>query len=614
MDEKISSCSLHPSLSKGSHLPKGNAARILVTIEETKHPNPTSWPASPLISIQACNSLSDLWGIHFLTQTSIINSILPECPNYPNDQVSSPPLSGKGFRPTRVSPLIFIDSYSPTSVPTFELLAPEKPLPDHPLSKSPAFWTHLSHCNMASSANDASSLLFDFGNGVSNTVNFDENYDEESDGTLLGEDFEEQFVRPTPDQAFNRSEPIASAMENQRRLDSFSSNGRTYRPGKTVELVDGDFLRITAILPHRNPQAVLLEGLRFRRNKQLEGLLEFKRNEVTMLLNMDDEDARDIYHQSIHTVELAEVVRMRELVKTNQLFPALSYRESDPGLRSQSKDYVMQFGRIVCRTKLVQANKNQGCLQFLEEAETDERCAGDPHQLRCDFRGETEKGGSCPRWLNGEEEFDEVERERSRNIDILRFHHDLQPTTTARSMTDLTGDGLDKSRRYTLGDAFCGAGGASRGAKAAGLRIDWGFDFDPAAIDSYRKNFHRARCEAIAAHDFVTVINEDFQVDILHLSPPCQTFSPYHVHTGKNDELNQATFFAIEGLLMQIKPRIVTLEETFGLTTLLKHQEWFRSMIQTFSRLGFSVRWKVFKLCDFGLPQPRKRLFLLASW
>ena len=467
---------------------------------------------------------------------------------------------------------------------------------------------------MGSTSNDVSSILFNFEDGVSNVVNFDEDNEEDSDGTLLDDEFEDQFVRPTTDRSSPRVQLPASVEE--KRLDSFSHNGRTYRPGKTVELLDGDFLRITAILPHRHPQGVLLKGLTFRRNKLLEGLLELKRNEVTMLLSFDEHDSRDIYHQSVHIVELAEVIRIRELVKTNQLFPALSFRESDPSVRNKGKDYILQFGRLVCRTKLVQSSKNEGCLQYLEEDEADNGCAADPLQMRCDFRGETEKGGACSQWLNGEEEFDEAERERSRNIDVLGFHSPQINATTAGvgNVMDLTGDGLNRSRRYTLGDAFCGAGGASRGAKAACLRVDWGFDFDPAAIDSYRKNLHRARCEAIAAHDFVTVINEDFRVDVLHLSPPCQTFSPFHVHAGKNDELNQATFFAVEGLLMQIKPRIVTLEETFGLTALLKHQQWFRSMIQTFSRLGFSVRWKVFNLCEFGLPQPRKRLFLFASW
>jgi DNA (cytosine-5)-methyltransferase 1 len=152
------------------------------------------------------------------------------------------------------------------------------------------------------------------------------------------------------------------------------------------------------------------------------------------------------------------------------------------------------------------------------------------------------------------------------------------------------------------------------GAKGAGFHVEWGFDFDPAAIDSYKRNFYMARCEATAAHEFVTVLTDEFKVDILHLSPPCQPFSPIHVWEGRNDEMNEATFLAVGDIVKKAKPRIVTLEKTFGLTSKIDKMPWFKNMIAMFTKLGFSVRWKVFNLADFGLPQARKRLFVFASW
>ena len=464
---------------------------------------------------------------------------------------------------------------------------------------------HVSLTIMSQQSEDPSSILFNF-DSASNIVNFDEDYEDDSDGTLLGDEFEDRFVRPTPEVIFLRDRDIPSNFEDNtdKRLGSYSFNNRTFRPGKTVELVSGDFLRITAIVHDVGSHSVCLKGIKFRRNKELNGLVEFKRNEVTMLMSFDDDDPRDIHHQSIETVQLREVVRLRELIKTNLPFPKYSFRESDENWRSQGKEYVMQHSRLLCRTKLIRRSNSEGTLQTLGEGETDEGYRTDDSQLRCDFRGETEKGGICARWLDGERDFDERERVRVQDIDLLNFSNYYN--TWARNNS--------QQRRYTFGDAFCGAGGASRGAKAVGLRVDWGFDFDPAAIDSYRRNFHKTRCEAIAAHEFVTVITEDFKIDILHLSPPCQTFSPMHSRQGKNDELNQGTFFAVEELLKKVKPRIVTLEETFGLTRTLDNLDWFHAMIQVFTKLGFSVRWKIFNLCDFGLPQPRKRLFVFASW
>ncbi|KAL6716754.1 hypothetical protein ACLMJK_006322 [Lecanora helva] len=458
---------------------------------------------------------------------------------------------------------------------------------------------------MAPRFDDVDSISFTFANGPSNMVNLDDQYDEDSDDTLLGDEFEEYFVRLTPDPIFRRSK-APSVEGHTQRLVTLSHQGQTYRPGKTVELRDGDFLRIDTITLVGG--SVSLQGIIFRRNKLLDGLLEFKRNEVTMLISEDENDERDIYQQSRQTIQLTEVIRIRKLVKTNAPFPLHSYREADAG---QDKDYILHHGRLVCRTKLIADSKNKGYLAVLLDTETDSGYRVNPKQMRLDFRGETEKGGICSDWLTGEKEFDDAERMRSGSIDILGFHrYEIQ---RAESVVDLTVDRASNPRRYTLGDAFCGAGGVSRGAKAASFRVDWGFDFDPAAIESYRKNFHRARCEAIAAHDFVTIITENFKVDVLHMSPPCQTFSPYHVHNGRNDELNQATFFAIEELLKKTKPRIVTLEETYGLTAMVKHQAWFRAMIQVFAKLGFSVRWKVVRLCDYGLPGPRRRLVLFAS-
>ena len=448
----------------------------------------------------------------------------------------------------------------------------------------------------ANDDDDASSVVFNF-NGVPNVVDLDFP-DYESDDTLL-----DDFALPTPEVIFLRTQSRHSVAEDGifTRLKSFSYNCRTYKPGKTVELTDGDFLRITAIVRDPTNEAVHFKGIAFRRNKDLGGLLEFKRNEVTLLLTSDKDDPRDVYHQSIRVVQLDEVVKIRELVKTNLPFPRVSFREIDPNWQNQGKDFLMAHARLVCRTKYVQLTKIEGCLQVLDQSEADEFYSIDPKELRFNFRGETENGGAWARWLEGEKDFDLNELRRSQDI---RHPHVHASNTTSD----------ERVRRYTFGDAFCGAGGASRGAKAAGLRVDWGFDFDPAAITSYSKNFYRTRCEAIAAHDFAATIKEDFRVDILHLSPPCQTFSPYHVHIGQNDELNSATFFAIEELLRKIKPRIVTLEETFGLSRLEKHKDWFKAMIQIFTKLGFSIRWKVFNLCDFGLPQPRMRLFVLASW
>ena len=166
-------------------------------------------------------------------------------------------------------------------------------------------------------------------------------------------------------------------------------------------------------------------------------------------------------------------------------------------------------------------------------------------------------------------------------------------------------------RRYTFGDCFCGAGGMSRGAVSAGLRIAWGFDFNLAACQSYQMNFFRTPIYNVRADQF-SEAEGNHKVDICHLSPPCQFFSSAHTVQGKDDDMNTASLFAIFNLLDKAKPRIVTLEQTSGL--IQRHPIFFNTVINMLTSRGFSVRWKVMNCADFGLPQRRTRLFVIASW
>ena len=166
-------------------------------------------------------------------------------------------------------------------------------------------------------------------------------------------------------------------------------------------------------------------------------------------------------------------------------------------------------------------------------------------------------------------------------------------------------------RRYTFGDCFCGAGGMSRGAVSAGLRVHWGFDFNLKACQSYQMNFFRTPIYNVWADQF-SEAKGNHKVDICHLSPPCQFFSDAHTVQGKDDDMNTASLFAIFNLLDKAKPRVVTLEQTSGI--IRRHTIFFNAVINMFNSRGFSVRWKVINCADFGLPQRRTRLFVIASW
>lgn len=190
----------------------------------------------------------------------------------------------------------------------------------------------------------------------------------------------------------------------------------------------------------------------------------------------------------------------------------------------------------------------------------------------------------------------------------------LGPTEKSRQQSQSTNNApasKANQQRYTFGDCFCGAGGMSRGAVSAGLRVHWGFDFNLAACQTYAMNFFRTPIYNVWANQF-SEAKGDHKVDVCHLSPPCQFFSDAHTIQGKDDEMNTASLFAIFNLLEKAKPRVVTLEQTSGL--IRRHPIFFNAVINMFTSRGFSVRWKVMNCADFGLPQRRTRLFIMASW
>lgn len=61
-----------------------------------------------------------------------------------------------------------------------------------------------------------------------------------------------------------------------------------------------------------------------------------------------------------------------------------------------------------------------------------------------------------------------------------------------------------------------------------------------------------------------------------------------------------------------MRPRLVTLEQTFGITH-ERHAGYLWALIGDMTDQGYSVRWKVVRLCTWGLAQDRKRLIMIAA-
>lgn len=109
------------------------------------------------------------------------------------------------------------------------------------------------------------------------------------------------------------------------------------------------------------------------------------------------------------------------------------------------------------------------------------------------------------------------------------------------------------------------------------------------ACSTYSRNFPQVGILNWDIADFVTRPTCPV-VDLLHISPPCQFWSPAHTREGQNDDSNIAALFACFNLVKKLRPRIVTVEQTFGLMH-DRHSLFFNSLIHNFTCSGYSVRW-----------------------
>jgi DNA (cytosine-5)-methyltransferase 1 len=203
--------------------------------------------------------------------------------------------------------------------------------------------------------------------------------------------------------------------------------------------------------------------------------------------------------------------------------------------------------------------------------------------------------------------FDEADVEACARPDAIR-----QAWVKRRASLALkTARGNPRPNSYTLGDAFCGGGGVSRGAEQAGLLPTWGFDANKEAMQVFRANFANMKtlCLTESAEDFLKrAAKFGCGVDVLHASPPCQRFVSFS-HTGP-DQRDDDNMDYIAQLLRSVAPRILTVEEVrdFAGTPL------FDRLLCGILSEGYSVRWKIVNCSDFGRPQKqRQRLILIAS-
>jgi len=166
-------------------------------------------------------------------------------------------------------------------------------------------------------------------------------------------------------------------------------------------------------------------------------------------------------------------------------------------------------------------------------------------------------------------------------------------------------------------DLFCGVGGLTYGLKQAGFDVIGAVENDTVSVVSYKANHKKT---VVWDRDIrklrVSVVKRMLklgkgELDLLAGCPPCQGFSTlvtkngcYLVDDPRNNLIYDFLRF-VRGLM----PRVIMLENVPDLVKTTR----FRRFQKQLKDLGYVCKFKILNAAEFGVPQRRKRLVLLAG-
>ncbi len=170
---------------------------------------------------------------------------------------------------------------------------------------------------------------------------------------------------------------------------------------------------------------------------------------------------------------------------------------------------------------------------------------------------------------------------------------------------------------FNVIDFFCGCGGTSAGLRAAGMKIIAGIDYDEKAIKTYHLNFP----EAIPVQKDIKQISEDEIAELLrkkHVKgplvfsacAPCQPFSQQN-RFKKSSDTRFCLLDDLHRFIIRFRPDYILLENVPGMQKIDNGP--FSKFLNLLRDLNYKFCFDVLNAVNYGVPQNRRRLVLLAS-
>lgn len=178
--------------------------------------------------------------------------------------------------------------------------------------------------------------------------------------------------------------------------------------------------------------------------------------------------------------------------------------------------------------------------------------------------------------------------------------------------------------RLLVADLFSGAGGLSHGLENAGMKVVLGADHYAEANETHAHHFAGMSVDwdlsDMGVVEEIAALMREAEIDVLAGGPPCQPFSKagrsgirHRVRLGLRDpkDARRDLWRAYLEVVRLAMPRAVIME---NVPDMALDREMFilRSMVLDLEHLGYSVYTRIVQTSDYGVPQFRQRLILVA--
>lgn len=159
-----------------------------------------------------------------------------------------------------------------------------------------------------------------------------------------------------------------------------------------------------------------------------------------------------------------------------------------------------------------------------------------------------------------------------------------------------------------IGSLFSGIGGIDLGFQQAGFDISFAVEMNHDACKTYRYNFKN--CNLIEEDVKNIDAGELPYIDVLAAGFPCQPFSICGNQKGFSDKRGNL-FFDIMRIADSLQCPVLFLENVANLKT-HDNGKTFQVIYNEMARRGYYIKYIIADACDYGIPQHRTRIYIVA--